>query len=49
MPKAEYSVYAPVSIVPKVEEYCEKNDLSHSEAFLEAMRRELQREEIDDE
>lgn len=45
MPTAEYRVYVSNgTLVAEIEQYCDKHGLTESEAFKEAMRRELQRE-----
>jgi len=43
MPSTAYKVYiGDDSIVPEIEQYCAENDVSASEFFREAARRELQ-------
>lgn len=42
MPTANYDVYvSDAGLIALIEEYCEDNDLSESEAFREAMRHRL--------
>jgi len=41
MPTTEYKVYVPAEMVPRINEYCEENGMKASEAFREAMRKEL--------
>lgn len=38
----KYEVYVPTGMVPHIEEYCEENNLSASEAFRESMKDELE-------
>jgi len=43
MPTAKYNVYvSSTTLTAEIEEYCEANDLSESEFFREAARRQLQ-------